>query len=176
MTDKKELRKLAKEIRNSLDLRDISEKIVKNIQSLDEYKNAQKIMLYFPLSDEINMLGLMKDDKEFYLPKVDGDNLLVCPFKKGDELKMSSFKTFEPITEPIDPEMLDLIIVPALMVDKLRFRLGYGGGFYDRFLSKNAKNALRIVGISCALIIKELPSDAFDEQIDIIVCEEIVIK
>ena len=109
--------------------------------------------------------------KNFYLPKVNGDELSVCPYSFGDELTESEFGTSEPKSPPMNPDFLDLIFVPALMVDKDFYRLGYGCGFYDRFLSKNAKNTIKIVPIPSALLVDSLPHDEFDFQIDISVDE-----
>jgi len=171
MFDKKELRKKAKAIRISLDIKTISEKIVENISELDVYKQAKNVMIFYPIGHEVNLLGLMNDNKNFYLPKVDGEKLLVCPYKSGDELTISKFKTEEPITTPINPDILDLIFVPALMVDKHNHRLGYGGGFYDKFLCKNAQTATKIVAIPSALKIDKLPSESFDAKVDIVITE-----
>lgn len=171
MQDKNELRKIAKQIRRSLDILEISEQIVKNIQKTETYKKANNIMIFYPFGHEVNLLGLLQDDKNFYLPKVDGENLLVCPYKTGDELTISKFKTEEPTTAPANPEILDLVLVPALMVDKHNHRLGYGGGFYDKFLSKNALNSTKIVAIPSALIVDKLPSESFDAKINITICE-----
>lgn len=171
MQTKSELRKKAKEIRHSLDMKIISEKIVENIKNNEIYKKSQHIMIFYPLIHEVDLLGLLEDDKNFYLPKVDGENMLVCPYKKCDELTISEFKTKEPTTKPISPEILDLVFVPALMVDKDNHRLGYGGGFYDKFLSKHALNSKKIVAIPSALIVKKLPSESFDAKIDVTINE-----
>lgn len=172
MQEKKELRKKAKEIRKSLDMEPISEKIVGNIFGLKEYVKSKNIMIFYPLGHEVNLLGLLSDrDKNFFLPRVQGEKLLVCPYKMGDELSLSAFKTQEPITEPVDADILDLIFVPALMVDKHLHRLGYGGGFYDKFLSNHASNATKIVAIPSALMVSKLPSESFDAKIDIVVNE-----
>lgn len=172
MTTKKELRKKAKEIRHSLNMQEISEKIVENIKKTKVYQSAQHIMIFYPLTHEVHLLGLMDDDKNFYLPKVQGENLLVCPYKQGDELLLSEYKTKEPMTKPVSPDILDIIFVPALMVDKCGNRLGYGGGFYDKFLSKNALNSTKIVAIPSALITDKLPSENFDEKTDFTICEK----
>ena len=172
MIEKKELRKKAKAIRSSLDIKTISEKIVENIFNLSSYKDANHVMIFYPIGHEVNLLGLLKDDnKNFYLPRVQGERLRVCPYKSGDELTISKFKTEEPTTGPINPDILDIIFVPALMVDKHNHRLGYGGGFYDKFLSKNAQNAIKIVAIPSALLVDKLPSESFDAKIDITICE-----
>lgn len=175
MVTKFELRKNAKEIRNSLDIKGISKSIVKNIQDSDAYKNAQNIMIFYPLEHEVDLRALLGDNKQFYLPKVQGENLLVCPFKEGDELFVSDFKTKEPQSKPVDASVLDIIFVPALMVDKNFNRLGYGGGFYDKFLAKYSKNVKKVVAIPKALIIDSLPFEPFDVKTDVIICEDFVI-
>lgn len=171
MHTKEELREQAKQIRSLLQIEKISERIVENLRMVDIYDVAEHIMIFYPLENEINLLPLLDDNKNFYLPKVQGDELLVCPYKKGDELANSKFNTKEPLTEPIDVDILDLVFIPALMVDKNFHRLGYGKGFYDRFLFKKGLKALRIVPISSLLILEELPHDEYDAQFDIILDE-----
>lgn len=172
MHTKEELREQAKQIRSLLPIEQISVKIVENLRMVNIYDAAEHIMIFYPLEHEIDLLPLLDDEsKNFYLPKVQGDELLVCPYKKGDELTISAFGTKEPLTEPVDPSILNLVLVPALMVDKDFNRLGYGKGFYDRFLLKEELTALRIVPISSLLILNELPHDEHDAPIDIIVDE-----
>lgn len=171
MHTKEELREQAKQIRSLLQTDIISTRIVDNLRAADIYDVAQHIMLFYPLEHEVNLLPLLDDDKNFYLPKVQGDDLLICPYKKGDELSVSQFGTKEPLTEPVDPNILDLVFIPALMVDKNFYRLGYGKGFYDRFLFKKGLRAVKIVPISSLLMLEELPHDEYDAQFDIIVDE-----
>ena len=171
MHTKEELREQAKQIRSLLQTDIISTRIVDNLRAADIYDVAQHIMLFYPLEYEVNLLPLLDDDKHFYLPKVQGDELLICPYKKGDELGVSQFGTKEPLTEPVDPSVLDLVFIPALMVDKHFNRLGYGKGFYYRFLFKKGLRAVKIVPISSLLILEELPHDENDAQFDIIVDE-----
>ena len=167
--NKIDFRKKAKEIRNSLDIEKISEKIVLKIKNLDAYKNAKHVMLFYPLMQEINLLALLEDEKTFYLPRIKGEDMEVCPYKKDDKMSVSSFKTQEPFSEAVNPEILDVIFIPALMVDKTFHRLGYGKGFYDKFLSKYGLNAIKIVPIADQLIVDKLPSDEFDKTFDIII-------
>jgi 5-formyltetrahydrofolate cyclo-ligase len=171
MHTKEELREQAKQIRNLLQADKISEKIVVSLRTVDIYDVAEHVMLFYPLEHEIDLLPLLDDNKHFYLPKVKGDKLLVCPYKKGDELTVSKFGTKEPLTKPVDISILDLVFVPALMVDKNFHRLGYGKGFYDRFLLQKGLKAIKIVPISSLLILEELPHDELDAQFDIIVDE-----
>jgi len=132
------------------------------------YRNAQNVMLYYPTKYEMNLLKLLEDNKNFYLPKVEGKNLLVCPYKTSDKLIKSAFNILEPDTIPVKPEILDLIIVPALSVDNDGYRLGYGGGFYDRFLGVNLKSKT-LCALPKQLITDHLPHEDFDIPVDIVI-------
>ena len=93
--------------------------------------------------------------------------MLCCPYNQNEELCESCFKTKEPITAPVDKGSIDLVIVPALAVDRNNYRLGYGGGFYDRFLA--GVNAKKIVCLSKDLILESVCPEEHDIQMDIII-------
>ena len=96
MLNKQQLRKWAKEERKKLDIKNLSSKLVKKLQGTNEYKQAKNIMLFYPLKDEINLLKILEDNtKNFFLPKIDGKNLLCCPYFQDEELCESCFKTKE---------------------------------------------------------------------------------
>ncbi len=166
MDSKINLRAKAKGIRKSLNIDIISAAAVARIKELDEYKTALNVMIFYPLKFEINLLKLLDDDKNFYLPKVYEDIILVCPFKNGDRLEKSCFNLSEPCSNPVDASILDLVILPALMADKYGYRLGYGGGFYDRFLEKYP-DVKSILPIPKELFTDKLPHEKFDKKADI---------
>lgn len=168
ITSKTELRKWAKEERKKLDIESLSVELIKKLKSTSEYKQAKNIMIFYPLKSEVNLLKLLEDStKNFYLPKIDGQNLLCCPYQDGDELCESCFRTKEPITSSVDKGLIDLVILPALAVDKNNYRLGYGGGFYDRFLE--GANVVKIVCIPKEFIIKSISPEKHDIKIDKII-------
>ncbi len=167
MENKTCLRIWAKSLRKTLDTDKISNAIVKKIRSLDIYRTAKNVMIFYPLQFEINLLPLLEDSKNFYLPKVDGENLLVCPFKIGERLVKSEFNVLEPLSIPVSSDIPEVVFVPALAVDKNNFRLGYGGGFYDRFLESS--KAYSIVPVSEKLIVEKLPVDEFDIPVDCVI-------
>lgn len=164
---KNKLRKKAKEIRKTLDIITISEKLAQLIRRNKDYQNAQNILLYYPTKYEMNFLSLLQDNKNFYFPRVEGSELLVCPFQNGDKLECSSLGILEPCTKPESKKILDLVIVPALMIDKNGHRLGYGGGFYDRFLQD--LNAKTICAIPKELYVENLPTEDFDVPVNIVI-------
>ena len=164
---KEELRKEIKAKRKLLNID--CQMLVEKLTKTQEYKLAKNIMIFYPLKDEVDLLSLLKDKaKKFYLPKIDGENLLCCPYGEGDELCVSCFKTFEPVTEACDKNIVDLVIVPALCCDKNNYRLGYGGGFYDRFLGKYPK-AVTVVPIAKELCVEKLPREDYDMKTDFII-------
>ena len=164
--DKKELRKWAKEqgkLREAC-----SYKIVNELRASEVYKQACNILIFYPLKGEVNLLELLNDkDKNFYLPRIEGKNLLCCPFEKGDKLCSSCFKTKEPVSEEVEKNQIDLAIIPALCCDKNNYRLGYGGGFYDRFL-RDFKGK-KVVCLPQKLIVDTIYPDEFDIPVDFVI-------
>ena len=162
MKSKTDLRIYAKELRKTLDITSISQNLVDVIRQSDIYKSAKNVMIFYPKKYEVDLRDLLNDNKNFFLPKMNGQDLLVCPYS-GD-LEKANFDIMEPCTEPVDIEILDLIIVPALMVDKQGYRLGYGGGFYDRLLKTTI--AKTFSALPKELFVEKLPYDEFDVKVD----------
>ncbi len=167
MADKIELRKNAKNIRKNLDMKKISADLTDLIRKNEIYLQAKNVMLFYPTEFEVDLRELFADNKNFYLPRVDNENLLICPYCK--ELKKSSLGIYEPCSSPVSPEVLDLVIVPALMCDENGYRLGYGKGFYDRFIKKYGQNFKTICAIPKELFTNDLPHDEFDQKADVVV-------
>lgn len=167
MDKKTALRASAKDLRKTLDIYKISEDLVKKISQHKLYLNAKHIMIFYPKTNEINLLPLLSDTKNFYLPRINGKFLEICPYKHGDKLAKSQFNTLEPLTKAIAPEILDLIIVPALMADKQGYRLGYGGGYYDRLLSYCKSKTMCV--LPKELVTETLPHEKHDIKIDTII-------
>lgn len=169
MDNKADLRLKAKNIRKSLNISNVSGLIVDLVRKHPYYVTAKKVMIFYPTKYEINLLNLLEDKKEFYLPKVSGKDLLVCPYCSDVKLEKSCFNILEPCSAPIEPKELDLVIVPALMADVNGFRLGYGGGFYDRFLALYEGDFKTMVVVPKVLYVEELPIDEYDKSVDSIV-------
>ena len=169
MFNKDNLRQKAKNIRKDLDMKIISEQIILNIRESDIYQKSEHVMLYYPLKTEVNLLELLNDNKSFYLPRVNGDMLECCPFKKGEKLVCSDFKVYEPISPQVDKDIIDLIFVPALCVDGECNRLGYGKGYYDRFLSKYS--GISIIPIAEELVFSQICLEDHDISCSMIITQ-----
>lgn len=170
--DKKDLRLKAKEFRRNADVKQASFKIVERIKNLIEYKNAKNVLLFYPKGSELDLLALCSEDKNFYLPRISGENLLICPYSCDVEMKLSHFKTLEPCSNPVSPDKIDFAIIPCLMADKKGYRLGYGGGFYDRLIPQLKKDCVKVCPVLSQLVVDELPFEVFDKPVDIIITSD----
>lgn len=174
MKNKTDFRNYAKDKRKLLNIEMISNIICEKIKKTKIFYSSKNIMIFYPLKYEINLLSLLEnDDKNFFLPKMTEDkNLDCCPYKKEDKLEKVSFNVYEPSTIPIDKNILDLIILPALCVDKYKNRLGYGAGFYDRFLENISHKTKTLVAIEDEFVFDNIPTEDFDKKVDFIITEK----
>lgn len=178
MHSKKELRKIAIDIRNSLDNEIISSRIVNNILSWDVFLQAKNVMIFYPINSEVNLLSLLtKQDKNFYFPKIISNDIIPLCYDKRLGFTKGKFNILEPqgcVLE--DYSKLDLILLPAVAVSCLGYRLGYGKGFYDKFLKMLDKsNTISCVPIAKSLIFNDLPIESHDEKFDYLITEDEII-
>jgi 5-formyltetrahydrofolate cyclo-ligase len=126
----------------------------------------------FPL-----MAALQGQGHALCLPRTHGKKLSFHAWKPGDPLVASGFGIPEPDAKTKERRP-DLILVPLLAFDRDGYRLGYGGGFYDRYLSEHrAKRTIRAIGIAYAgQEIDHVPRAPTDERLDAVVTEERVIR
>ena len=107
-----------------------------------EFAKVSNIASYISYGDEPSTkelnASLLKNGKNLYLPRINGDELQWVKWNgDGKDLAPSKFskKIFEPVVHAIfDKSIIELVVVPALRIDRLGYRLGQGGGFYDRAL------------------------------------------
>ena len=168
MDEKSHLRTKFKELRRNIDTAGVSLEICKRIRDFGLYKRAKNVMIFYPTKFEINWLSLLDDNKNFFFPRVNGLELQVCPYSHDTEFKKSSYNINEPCSTPVSHEILDLIFVPALAADTSGYRLGYGGGFYDRFLPL-CSNAVTVIPIFDEFVLNALPIEEFDCKVDYII-------
>lgn len=170
MTTKAELRQQAKILRKNLQQDICSEKIVSHILNWEKFNTAKNIMLYYPVNNEINLLSL-PDDKTYFLPKVVENNIQVCPFVKN-RLVNGKFGIPEPAGETVENlNILDIIFIPALAADVRGYRIGYGGGYYDRFLQRLNNRTIKVIPLYSKLLLENIPTEPHDIKADFIVTE-----
>ena len=170
---------LEKRDATSAELRDIaSEKIHENLRKISSYTNSQNIACYFPIGSEVDthdiMLNILKQGKNLLLPRIVDDNIQFYIVSNLEKLERGSFEIMEPKDICDRAKKIDCVLIPTVGVSKLGVRLGYGYGYYDRFLSLT--NAVKISLTYSKQIVKSIPSDSHDIKIDWIVTEDENIK
>lgn len=155
-----------------------SKQIRKNLSKIEEYRKAQTIACYHSVGSEVKTHEIMQEilshGKTLALPRVEGDNLVFCNVKKFEDLEKGEFGIMEPkqYCQPVNE--FDVIIVPSVAMSRTGQRLGYGMGFYDRFLKD--KKATTIALAYSQSIVKVIPREKLDVLISWIVTEDEVIK
>lgn len=179
MISKIEARMLGKTMRKSIDATAKIEKeksIAKAVLSLPEVLLSSNVCIYLPIGSEVDtteiIYGLEKLGKKLYAPVTNGDDMYPTFYGKEVETTVGNFGITEPIGEPFDKNQLDLIIVPLVAFNSKRDRVGYGKGYYDRFIPENAIT----VGIAFAEQEFDFLADKFDKKLDIIVTDKGVLR
>lgn len=171
LNEKKEIRKHFLEKRLALSkerIEKLSDSICFNA-FINCYLLSGNVGLYHPIKNEVNPLMLINlGVSNISLPLIQNEKIVFKKWKKDDILKQDQFGMLQPlqISETLIPQT---IIVPMIAFDERRFRIGYGGGFYDKFLEnfKGLKIGLAFEMQKC----KKIPEEKFDVKLDYIITE-----
>ena len=191
LSQKKELRKEAKLYRKSLsekDRLDKSSAIISNLKALKEFQKAEVILMYASLPDEVETLRLMRElteegKRQVYCPVTQGDEMEFYRILSLDDLKEGNFHVLEP--EPLAEKQLELqkdvyycMLMPGLMFDQKGNRLGYGKGYYDKYLARVPKEVnLTTIALSYEKMIKVvIPTEGTDWKTKYIVTEDRIVS
>ncbi len=180
--DKTAWRRWAKAERRKTDLAAVTPRLLTQITSLPEWEAARHILLYLALPGEIPVERLAETPgKHFYAPRCVRDRQLSLHsfVPNNTSLITTAFGLREPDPRH-SPETLvqkmDLVIVPALGFDVRGQRLGYGGGYYDRFLPRLRPDCVTIGVVPDVLLVPLLPSEPHDTAVQIVVTEKRTIR
>ena len=141
-------------------------------------KENLKLALYYPTSFEINALKLLENqymnNKNILLPVIEENNRMnFFSWKKNHVLLVNKFGILEP--QKTKFKIPNLILLPILAFDSNKYRLGYGKGFYDRYLNKYLKKFSSILTVGVAFSFQKyhkLPINKKDVKIDYILTEK----
>ncbi|VEU83079.1 5-formyltetrahydrofolate cyclo-ligase [Acholeplasma hippikon] len=141
MTSKSDLRKIIINKRNSnLDEQNDAAKlhILAELDKNPTFIEARFIGLYYPLSVEIDLREIIEKypNKKYAFPKIVDDKMIYIEYTKDTVFECSNFNVYEPVGRVDVSNQLDLVIVPALAMNKRNFRLGFGKGYFDKFFKK----------------------------------------
>ena len=182
LVSKKDLRKKLLRERKSLQPQDRKRRdliIASRLVSLEEFKKANKVLLYYPVRGEPDIrplfYRLLDSGKMPILPKVSGPELKLISFTGLSCLRKGAFGIPEPfVGEEFPAEELELVVVPGIAFDRRGFRLGFGKGYYDRLLKvvKAPK-----VGVAYSFqVVEYIPEDGWDIPVDILITDKEVMR
>lgn len=174
MKKKEQFRHRMKENRASLTDNQREEKnqrIQERLLSLPLFYDAKKIFIFLNFRDEVRTEGIIQEalarGQRICLPKVVGKEMVAIEVFSLAHLVPNKMGIFEPEGDSV--EDMDLIVCPGLAFDKKGYRMGYGGGYYDRFLTAHPCPTL---GLGYDLQwVEEVPRESYDVAVDYFLSE-----
>ena len=170
---KKEIRKEILYLRDNLEERYSKSMIIKDkIMNLDIYKNSNCIALYYSMKSEVDTKELIKESlelgKKVVLPRIINKNKMIfISVNRDTNYEKNSFGVLEPIGE--EERDIDLIICPGVAFDKDNNRLGYGRGYYDKYLKD--KDIYKIGICYKEQLVDKIDIDDFDIKMDMVITD-----
>jgi 5-formyltetrahydrofolate cyclo-ligase len=139
----------------------------RHVIEMDEFQSARSVGLYDPLGSEVRTdlieRAARTQGKKVSLSRTEGNMIRFYEYREGDDLVEGRFGVMEPV--PARPAMkLDLVVIPGVAFDAKGCRIGYGKGFYDRFLTQAP--ATFSVGLAYSFqVVEDLPRGRFDRKL-----------
>ncbi len=179
---KSKIRKKILFIRKKNNFKNIKFSFKKIFKEIKKYISKKKIIgAYYPVNFEVDILEFLHklENKDIHLslPVIKKNNEMdFYTWSNNNLLKINKYGIPEP--EQIKKVVPDILLVPIVAFDSRLYRIGYGGGYYDRYINKfsNKKNLLKIgIAHSCQKI-NRVPTNNYDKKLDIIITEKYVLK
>lgn len=170
---KAELRHWAKEVRRTLPVSQLSAQVNQHLARFLSERRVQHILLYSAFGSELDPDDLKSlYPATYYLPRARTHQLEVHPLPC--KLVKHKYGFWEPVADAPRAEsgLLGVVLVPGLAFDPKGYRLGYGQGFYDRFLGQLNQQTLTVGLVAEALIVPELPHDPWDIPVQFLATEQ----
>ncbi len=171
--DKKALRKKIREQKRAMtpgQIEEASRKLVEQFMALEAYRKAKTLYGYLPYNQEVRTVPILEqalaDGKRVAVPKIYDDEMRFIYLTDLSQVETGYAGIPEPIADgPIADDPAALVLMPGLAFDREGHRIGYGGGFYDKFLS--AEPGHPTVALCYAFqMVEHLPTEEFDIPVD----------
>ena len=177
---KPQWRQWAQGVRGELPVTDLSAQLVRHLRAWQPYREARHVLSYMAFGSELDLGALPEDEgKTFYVTRTwKKPELRLSVHRLDGGLERHPYGYYQPPAdaEPIDPKTLDLILVPGLCFDRAGGRVGYGAGYYDRFLPKVRAGVPRVGVTAEALVVPELYREDHDVPVTHLVTEKGVVS
>lgn len=175
--NKKQIRKEIIKLRDEFDINEkkiADEIILKKLLLREEYIKCKNIFIYIGFGSEIDTRKYIKrfwqDNKTVVVPRtnIEKKEMDVVRIDSFDNLVKDNYGILEPdqSKESFNKDKIDLIIMPGVAFDKDGGRVGYGGGYYDKFLKTIDKNIKKIALCYTFQIIQKVPLDFYDVKVN----------
>jgi len=179
INSKSHLRKQLLQQRRSLTAsqwREKSDRIGQKLQNHPKFSQRSCILAYFSLHKEPDLSPLFNlSGYSWGFPRIQGECLSWHSWQRGELLEKNNYGILEPLADApaILAKDVDLILVPGVACDSRGYRLGYGGGFYDRLLGSKEWQKIPTIGIIFDFaLVEELPIEPWDQCLGGICTEE----
>ena len=171
--DKKALRKKIREKKRAMSEEEIlsrSEKLGELFLSSEAYRNAKTVYGYLPYNQEVRTVPMLeqalRDGKKVAVPKIYGDTMRFIYLEDLSCVEKNSMGIPEPVADtPVAEDKTALVLMPGVAFTKNGDRIGYGGGFYDRFLAEEPNHPTLALCYDFQ-IVESLPTEEFDSPVD----------
>jgi len=180
-TDKRksDFRRQALRVRNQIACRkEKSEEIADHVLRARWFETAETVFAYLSYRSEVETMTIVGEalryGKRVAVPKVEGSRMQFYAIFSENDIREGYRGILEPVScgAAVTPKDDDLILVPGVAFDRLGYRMGYGGGFYDRYLSEN-RAMYKTVGLAFSeQICERIPTDEYDIRLDMIITEK----
>jgi 5-formyltetrahydrofolate cyclo-ligase len=161
---------------------DASARIAATVMELPEVVAARTVMAFWAFGSEVDTAPLIERlhaaERRVVLPRVEGGDVVAVVYLAGDEVAAAAFGAMQPTGAAlVEPAEVDLVIVPGVAFDREGRRVGYGGGYYDRFLPRTRTDVPAIaIAFSQQVVDRPLPAASFDRRVDAIVTERGIVR
>ncbi|MCW6034983.1 5-formyltetrahydrofolate cyclo-ligase [Spirulina subsalsa FACHB-351] len=156
--------------------REKSDRLCQHLLASPPFQAATTILSYCSFRQEPDLTLLwQQSEKQWGLPRSVGKSLIWHRWQPSEGLVQGKYGIFEPHPDStgLSGEEVDLILVPAVGCDRLGYRLGYGGGFYDRLLADPPWCNIPTIGIIFHFALSpQLPRDSWDRPLQFICTEQ----
>ena len=147
----------------------IYQKVINNKDIL----SSKALLIYISINSEVDTIKIINyflNTKNIAVPKIIDNNMYFCYVTNLNELTSGKYNIPEPTNENIVTDFDNAIcIVPGICYDKENYRVGYGKGYYDRFLSKNKIKTIGLCYKEC--MIEKIDNDKYDYKIDEVITD-----
>lgn len=184
--DKKILRKEMIRKRDELsplEIQNLSEKVISRVIESDIFKNSKNIFTFVSFKSEVFTHNFIKNSilngKNIFIPHIIDKTMHPVELKDFKDLEIGFYNILSMPEDKIiisKGDEIDLVIVPGLIFGKNMYRIGYGGGYYDKFLSNKEISAYKLGICYDFQVIDEIQNDIYDIPVDKIITDKRIIE